>query len=142
MTEKQRIRDTLEAAILEHRQNIATAELQAARNGDSVEVSRAISHAEREITRLEHMMAELENGKRVTAADRADRLSAQIGLVQGELLTVKTMLESADNKLNNHCGQLKEHGDILRELRDQCPLFNPDMPEGPLYFKKPDDKGG
>jgi hypothetical protein len=124
MSNRSEIVDLIEWAIDAHRRNIAMAELKKAQLGlvapevldDSINSSSA------EIDRLckmkEHV---LNNGKGAPSnGERLDQLSAQISGLQGQVSTIRYELVDVANAVG--------------ELRDGCPLFNPDTPEGPLIF--------
>lgn len=140
MTERQEIIDTIDQAIRAHERNLARAELKKAQSSSNppAELDDAISHASREIDRLQSLKARMGNNNgRVTQKDRMDRISAQLSEVQGQLTSVN--------------GTLDNHGMVLTSIRatvgtieQECPLFRADMEEGVLTFvrKQPDDSSG
>lgn len=137
MTERQEIIGTINQAILAHERNLARAELKKAQ-GDAnppAELDAAISYASREIDRLQSLKNRLGNNNgRVTQKDRMDKLSAQMSEVQGQVISVNGTLRSQSAILTS----IKTTVDTIKE---ECPLFRPDMPEGVLTFvrKQPDD---
>lgn len=137
MTERQEIVDTIDQAIRAHQRNLARAELKKATGTTNppAELDAAISYASREIDRLQSLKNRMGNNNgRVTQKDRMDKLSAQMSEVQGQVISV-------NGTLRNQSAILTSIKGTVDTIREECPLFRPDMPEGVLTFvrKQPDD---
>ena len=116
-------------AINAHRRNIAKAEIRKADLGLAAPAAldESVASSEREIARLGKLREHAKGNGRTTNGDRLDQLSAQISGLQGEVLILR--------RDTGNC--VDEIGDVksaVMELRAGCPLFNPDMPDGPLEF--------
>ena len=128
MTERNEIVGLIDQAINAHRRNIARAEIRKADLGlaapDILDISIATSDAgiERLIKLRDNAVAN-GNGK-TTNGDRMDQISVQITGLQGELLLFHQDVST----------EIMDLKCVVMELRDGCPLFNPDTPEGPLVF--------
>lgn len=140
MSERQEIIDTIDQAILAHERNLARAELRKAQGNTNptVELDAAINYASREIDRLQILKDRMGNHNgRVTQRDRMDKLSAQMGEVQGQMIGVNGTLKNQSVIL----GSIKT---TIETIEKECPLFRSDLENGVLTFvrNKPDDSAG
>ena len=124
MSRREEMIDLFGQAIDAHQRNIAKTEIRKADLGLAAPdiLDEEIERSYAEIDRLEKMREKSKsNGKgRVTNGERLDLISAQISTLGGEV----SMMHY----------DMKDIKSVVTELRDGCPLFNPDTPEGPLEF--------
>jgi len=119
----------IDEAIHSHRCNIAKAEIRKGELGLAAPevLDEIIRKSEQEIERLETMKANADQNhkmKIMTNGETLSQISAQISGLKAEMLLFR-------QDVRTDIGELKG---VVLELRDGCPLFNPDTPEGPLVF--------
>ena len=129
MSNRLEVLSLIDEAIDAHRKNIARAQIRAADLGLAAPdiLSETIVKSNREIDRLILMRQNLKDGTDGPPdGERFDQISAQVSVLQGEFTTFRQDVRVDINKLAN----------VVQELRNGCPLFNPEAKEGPLVFVK------
>lgn len=143
--ERQEILHTIDRAIMTHEANIARLELKQATLGDDApsSIGRSIEHAQEEIERLKAKKSRIGgNGGRVTQRERESSITAQLGMIQGDLLALRADVTTQGNGLDEMRSLTGEIRVLADAIREECPLFRADMEEGPLIYVKHLPKSG
>ena len=119
----------VDEAIHSHRCNIAKAEIRKGELGLAAPdvLDDIIAKSELEIERLGTMKEKADQNHKIaikTNGESLDQISAQISGLKAEMLLFR-------QDVRTDIGDLRG---VVLELRDGCPLFNADTPEGPLVF--------